>query len=211
MAPSPQRRSQRKISQQYIATHRHSESKHMIHVPLLKTYLGLNVFIFWAAQHRVSEGLNKCCRTFFTEALIFYTAQQPPVKVFYRFGRSSRSSFSPIPPVIFTGSQQVWNLTSIPTPLFFEPLLFPNEATHRDQTFPFGAAMMELCSECSPQIWYSLRSRIHIWYIVWSHHTRPTTRFQGQEVKGQGHSVTQRGQKFAMIVVSYILPALVCF
>ena len=33
-----------------------------------------------AARHRMSEDLNKCCRTFFTEALIFHTTQQPPIK-----------------------------------------------------------------------------------------------------------------------------------
>ena len=41
-----------------------------------------------------------------------------------------------------------------------------------------------------------------IWYTVWSLDTLPTTRFQGQGVKGQGHSMTQWGQKFAKLSIT---------
>ena len=37
---------------------------------------------------------------------------------------------------------------------------------------------------------------------IWPHDTPPTTRFQGQSVKGQGHSVTQQGQKFAKLAIT---------
>ena len=123
--------------------------------------------------------------------------------------RSSRLAFSPIPSLIFTGSQkcEIWPRSS--TPLFFEPPSFRNEATHRCQSSLFGAAMVDLCSF---KIWWSLvplsgveyrstppfvkKLRItywwlinlaQMWYIVWLHDTGSFSGVQGQGVKGQGH------------------------
>ena len=144
----------------------------------------------------------------------------------------------PTPPLIFTGgSQKVWYLASIFDTTFlwagphFETKQHSYQSRYHiwcsDDGTLFSSNLVQFgAPPLISRVWkstplkkwlnrqYIIRGLIdldQIWYIVWSHDTRPTTHFQGLGVKGQGHSVTQQGQEFANYWLSIIQPRIVHF